>query len=87
MELSLYWQPGTYEIGKRTKTAQIRVRRFEGGKWKTLPDVVKGDVTVIEAPVEQGKTGRIHVHGDRAGQAIGEDFDVAVCVPFDASKK
>ena len=37
MELSLYWKPGTYEIGTRTKTASIRVRRFEGGSWKRCP--------------------------------------------------
>jgi hypothetical protein len=87
LELSLYWKPGTYEIGTRTKTASIRVRQFEGGKWKTLPDVVKGQVQVIEAAVEPGKTGRLHITGDRAGQPINEDLEVVVCVPFDASKK
>ncbi len=87
MEVSIYWKPGTYDIGTRTKTASIRVRRFEGGKWKPLPDVVKGDVTVVEAPGEQGKSGRIHIHGDRSGQAINEDFEVVLCVPFDPSKK
>jgi hypothetical protein len=86
IELSLYWKPGTYVIGTRTKTASIRVRRFEGGKWKTLPDAVKGEVQVIDAPIEQGKSGRIHIHGDRAGQAIDDDFDVVLCVPFDPSK-
>jgi hypothetical protein len=86
MELSLYWKPGTYVIGTRTKTASIRVRRFEGGKWKTLSEAVKGEVQVIEAPIEPGKSGRIHIRGDRAGQAIDDDVDVVLCVAFDPSK-
>jgi hypothetical protein len=87
LELSLYWTPGVYSIGTKTKSASIRVRESSGGKWKTLPDVVKGQVQVREAPVERGKTGRIHVTGDRGGQPIDEELDVLVCVPFEPPKQ
>src|SRR5262249_23560161 len=87
MELTLFWKPGTYEINTKSKTAAIRFRELAGGKWKTLPDAVKGTVHVIEAPYAAGKTGRIHVTGDRAGKPIDEELDVALCVPFEPKTK